>query len=68
MTSTRTRTGLTIRPITPPSSTIASSRRARSSTCAKSFESGKPIPDARLELVPWAERTAEEQARHERVA
>jgi DnaK suppressor protein len=31
-------------------------------------ESGKPIPDARLELIPWAERTAEEQARFERVA
>jgi DnaK suppressor protein len=33
-----------------------------------SIESGKPIPDARLELVPWAERTAQEQARYERVA
>ncbi|MGO9320687.1 MAG: TraR/DksA family transcriptional regulator [Solirubrobacteraceae bacterium] len=30
-----------------------------------SVESGEPIPDARLEAIPWAERTAEEQARHE---
>lgn len=28
-----------------------------------SVESGEPIPDGRLELVPWAERTAEEEAR-----
>ena len=31
-----------------------------------SIESGEPIPDARLELIPWAERTAEEQERWER--
>jgi len=31
-----------------------------------SVESGDPIPDERLELVPTAERTAEEQARFER--
>jgi DnaK suppressor protein len=30
-----------------------------------SVESGEPIPDARLQAVPWAERTAEEQARLE---
>jgi DnaK suppressor protein len=30
-----------------------------------SVESGEPIPDARLEAIPWAERTAEEQARYE---
>jgi RNA polymerase-binding transcription factor DksA len=29
-------------------------------------ESGKPIPDERLELIPWAERTVEEQERYER--
>jgi RNA polymerase-binding transcription factor DksA len=28
-------------------------------------ESGEPIPDARLEAIPWAERTTEEQARYE---
>jgi RNA polymerase-binding transcription factor DksA len=28
-------------------------------------ESGEPIPDARLQSIPWAERTAEEQARYE---
>jgi DnaK suppressor protein len=30
-----------------------------------SVESGEPIPDARLESIPWAERTAEEQSRLE---
>jgi DnaK suppressor protein len=30
-----------------------------------SVESGEPIPDARLQSIPWAERTAEEQARFE---
>lgn len=30
-----------------------------------SVESGEPIPDGRLQAVPWAERTAEEQARLE---
>jgi len=30
-----------------------------------SVESGEPIPDARLEAIPWAERTAAEQARYE---
>ena len=29
-----------------------------------SIESGEPIPTARLEAIPWAERTAEEQERH----
>ena len=28
-----------------------------------SVDSGQPIPDERLELVPWAERTAAEQER-----
>jgi DnaK suppressor protein len=31
-----------------------------------SVESGEPIPDDRLERVPWAERTVEEQARYDR--
>jgi len=30
-----------------------------------SVESGKPIPDGRLEATPWAERTADEQERYE---
>jgi DnaK suppressor protein len=30
-----------------------------------SIESGEPIPDARLEAIPWAERTAPEQTRYE---
>jgi DnaK suppressor protein len=31
-----------------------------------SVESGEPIPAERLETIPWAERTAEEQERYER--
>ncbi len=31
-----------------------------------SIESGEPIPAGRLETVPWAERTADEQERYER--
>jgi DnaK suppressor protein len=41
-------------------------KRLEEGTYGLSVESGKPIPDARLELVPWAARTAEEQARFER--
>jgi DnaK suppressor protein len=41
-------------------------RRLEEGTYGLSVESGRPIPDARLELIPWAERTAEEQARYER--
>jgi RNA polymerase-binding transcription factor DksA len=43
-------------------------KRIEEGTYGLSVESGKPIPDARLELIPWAERSAEEQARFERVA
>jgi DnaK suppressor protein len=35
-------------------------------TYGLSIESGEPIPDARLEAIPWAERTAAEQERYER--
>jgi RNA polymerase-binding transcription factor DksA len=31
-------------------------------------ESGQPIPDERLEVMPWAERTVEEQERLDRGA
>ena len=31
-----------------------------------SVESGEPISAGRLEAIPWAERTAEEQVRYER--
>lgn len=41
-------------------------RRLDAGTYGLSVESGQPIPDARLEVVPWAERTVEEQARYER--
>jgi DnaK suppressor protein len=38
-------------------------RRLKVGTYGLSVESGEPIPDARLEAIPWAERTVEEQAR-----
>jgi DnaK suppressor protein len=41
-------------------------RRLEEGTYGLSVESGEPIPDERLELVPWAERTASEQERFER--
>jgi DnaK suppressor protein len=40
-------------------------RRLEEGTYGISVESGEPIPDDRLEAIPWAERTAEEQARLE---
>ena len=43
----------------------AESRLAKG-TYGLSVESGEPIPDARLEAVPTAERTIEEQERYER--
>jgi DnaK suppressor protein len=33
-------------------------------TYGRSLESGEPLPDARLEAVPTAERTVEEEARY----
>jgi DnaK suppressor protein len=41
-------------------------QRLDDGTYGRSVESGDPIPDERLEAVPWAERTAEEQTRYER--
>ena len=41
-------------------------KRLEEGTYGLSVESGRPIPDERLELIPWAERTADEQARYER--
>jgi DnaK suppressor protein len=41
-------------------------QRLAEGTYGLSVESGRPIPDERLELIPWAERTAEEQAALER--
>lgn len=43
-------------------------RRLDEGTYGLSVESGRPIPDERLEAIPWAERTAEEQERFERAA
>lgn len=41
-------------------------KRVDEGTYGRSIVSGEPIPDARLEVVPWAERTVEEQASWER--
>jgi DnaK suppressor protein len=43
-------------------------QRLAEGTYGRSVESGEPIPDGRLELIPWAERTAAEQERYERSA
>jgi RNA polymerase-binding transcription factor DksA len=40
-------------------------QRVEDGTYGLSIESGEPIPDSRLEAVPHAERTVEEQARFE---
>lgn len=40
-------------------------QRVEQGTYGLSVESGEPIPDARLEAIPWAERTAQEQERYE---
>jgi DnaK suppressor protein len=40
-------------------------RRLAEGTYGLSVESAEPIPDGRLQAIPWAERTAEEQARYE---
>jgi DnaK suppressor protein len=41
-------------------------RRLAEGSYGRSVESGEPIPDERLLAIPWAERTAAEQARYER--
>lgn len=43
-------------------------QRLAEGTYGLSVESGDPIPDARLEAVPWVERTVEEQSRYEQGA
>ncbi len=40
--------------------------RLADGTYGLSVESGKPIPDARLEVLPTAERTVEEEERYRR--
>jgi DnaK suppressor protein len=37
-------------------------RRLAEGTYGRSVSSGEPIPDARLEVMPWAEQTAQESA------
>jgi len=41
-------------------------QRLADGTYGLSIESGEPIPDGRLEAIPWTERTADEQERWER--
>jgi DnaK suppressor protein len=41
-------------------------KRLEEGTYGFSVESGEPIPAPRLETIPWAERTPEEQERYER--
>ena len=41
-------------------------QRLEEGTYGLSIESGEPIPAPRLEAIPWAERTAEEQERYGR--
>jgi DnaK suppressor protein len=43
-------------------------KRLEDGTYGFSIESGAPIPAERLEAIPWAERTAEEQGRYDRTA
>jgi DnaK suppressor protein len=38
-------------------------QRLAEGTYGTSVESGEAIPDGRLELIPWADRTTEEEAR-----
>ena len=40
-------------------------RRLEEGTYGLSVDSGQPIPDGRLEIMPWAERTTDEQSRLE---
>ena len=40
-------------------------KRIEDGTYGVSIESGEPIPDGRLEALPWAERTAEEDDHHQ---
>ena len=42
-------------------------KRLKDGTYGLSVDSGEPIPAARLEAIPWAERTTEEQQRYERI-
>jgi DnaK suppressor protein len=41
-------------------------KRLEEGTYGLCVESGEPIPAERLEAIPWAERTVEEQERYQR--
>jgi DnaK suppressor protein len=40
-------------------------QRLSDGTYGRSIESGEPIPDGRLEAIPWAELTVEEEQRRQ---
>jgi RNA polymerase-binding transcription factor len=42
-------------------------KRLEDGTYGFSVESGEPIPRERLDAIPWAERTTEEQERSDRI-
>ena len=42
-------------------------KRLEDGTYGISVESGEPIPPERLEAIPWAERTPDEQQRYESI-
>ena len=42
-------------------------KRLEDGTYGFSVESGEPIPRERLEAIPWAERSTEEQDRYDRI-
>lgn len=42
-------------------------KRLEDGTYGTSVESGKPIPVERLQAIPWAERTPDEQERYESI-
>ena len=44
---------------------VAAEARLRQGSFGISVESGEPIPDERLEAIPWATRTLEEEERFE---
>jgi RNA polymerase-binding transcription factor DksA len=58
--------GLLTRLLTELEAVERAEQRLAAGAFGVSVDSGTTIPDARLEAVPWAERTVEEQARLDR--
>ena len=57
---------LAVRPRAELEAVKRAEKRLEDGTYGFSVESGEPIPAQRLEAIPWAERTAEEQERYDR--